>query len=68
MNGDYARLSLPLETLTNPPTDVGVQLAPVKGNISGSEGSALVASSEGTGNVKRFLGRSHSFGWQTKGL
>lgn len=51
-------LRLPLETLTNSAADVGVQLAPVRGNISGSEGSALLAGSEGTGNVKRFLGRS----------
>lgn len=59
-------LRLPLETLTNSPADVGVQLAPVRDSISGSEGSTLLAGSEGTGSVKRFLGRRQSFGWQKK--
>lgn len=61
-------LRLPLEPLTNSLAGVGVLLAPVRNNISGSEGSVPLAGSEGTSNVERFLGRSHSFGWQTKGL
>lgn len=69
-NGDYARTSF--ETLLGDthklPCRCGGPAGTCEGNISGSEGSASLAGSEGTGHVKRFLGRRHSFGWQTKGL
>ena len=53
----------PLETLTNSPVGAGVLLTSVRGSISGSEGRALLAGSDGTEGQ----GRSHSWLANSKG-
>lgn len=53
----------PLETLTNFPVGAGALLTSVRGNISDSEGRALLAGSDGTEGQ----GRSHSWLENSKG-